>query len=92
MKRNKALIRATIDAYSSTPFDWRADVHTLTNSQRVDLTAAAKEFGYRKGINSYFSLGAAFFLYLCKDPALTAPVDKQPGERWSNDGLAKGKS
>lgn len=88
MTRDKKQLRTMLDAGESGPFNWKADPHTLTNSQRVDLSAMAKTIGYRKSVSSSLSLGAAFFVYLCK--GMDAPQEKQPGKRWDNDKLAKG--
>lgn len=87
MKKDKALMRAAVVARTG-PIDWRADVHTLTNSQRVDLTEIAKQFGYRKSTSSYFSLGAAFFVYLSK--GMDVPPAKTPGGKWNNHTIARG--
>jgi hypothetical protein len=62
----KQTIRTMLDARACGPFNWKADVHTLTTSQRVELAGMAKATGYRKSISSSLSLGSAFFVYLCK--------------------------
>lgn len=66
--------------------DFSADPFTLYNSQRIVLADMAKAVGYRKPITSYFSLGAAFFVYLAKGRN-DALVKRTPGKRWSNHGI-----
>jgi hypothetical protein len=89
MTQDKPTIRAALDAGESGPFNWTADVHTLTNSQRVDLVAMAKSVGYRKSVSSSLSLGSAFFVYLGKGMD-AAPVSKGPAKRWNNHNISKG--
>ena len=47
--------------------DWKADPHTLTQSQRCALSDMAKAVSWRKSITSPLSLGLSFFVYLSRD-------------------------
>lgn len=59
--------RAHLAKHSDMRFD--LDPHQLTHSQRIDLHDMAKAVCWRKSICSSLSLGAAYYVYLCKDVA-----------------------
>lgn len=87
--RDKALLRTMLE--NSVKINFKADVHTLSHSQRTALQDMAKSVGYRKSVSSSLSLGAAFFVYLARgteDNLTTPPSSRAPG-RWSNHGIAK---